>query len=68
MVKPGGVYLHYKGGIYTVIGVGDHTETGEKLVVYAAHGKIWIRPLTMFEDEVEVREGVRVPRFKQVEG
>jgi hypothetical protein len=60
-----GVYIHYKGGVYSVIGVGEHTETGEPLVVYTAQGKIWIRPLSMFTEEVEVR-GVRVPRFQHV--
>ena len=64
MVEPG-VYLHYKGLICSVIGVGEHTETGEPLVVYSEHNKIWIRPLSMFLEEVEV-SGVRVPRFQKV--
>jgi hypothetical protein len=64
MVEPG-VYLHYKGGVYSVIGVGEHTETGEQLVVYTAHSKIWIRPLSMFTEEVEVN-GMKVLRFQHV--
>ena len=29
-----GVYKHYKGGYYQVIGIGQHTETKEILVIY----------------------------------
>ena len=29
-----GVYKHYKGGFYQVLGVGVHTETGQELVIY----------------------------------
>ena len=29
-----GLYKHYKGGYYQVLGVAEHTETGEKVVVY----------------------------------
>lgn len=65
MVEPG-VYVHYKGGVYSVVGVGEHTETGEQLVVYSAQNKIWIRPLSMFTEEVEVGSR-KVPRFSRVE-
>ena len=29
-----GRYRHYKGGEYTVLGIAQHSETGETLVVY----------------------------------
>lgn len=29
-----GIYKHYKGGHYQVLGIGEHTETKEKMVVY----------------------------------
>jgi hypothetical protein len=61
-----GRYRHYKGKEYTVIGVARHSETEEELVVYRKeyddHG-LWVRPLAMFMESVEV-EGRAVPRFE----
>ncbi len=64
-----GKYLHYKNKEYRVIGCATHSETGEELVVYQPlYGErgLWVRPLDMFCEEVEV-EGRMVPRFKWVE-
>jgi hypothetical protein len=66
-IKPG-KYRHYKGKDYEVIGVARHSETLEELVVYKAlyqpEGEnIWIRPLTMFVEEIEI-EGKKMPRFE----
>ena len=48
-----GIYRHYKGGEYKVIGVATHTETDEELVIYVdVHGKLWARPESMFTDWV----------------
>jgi len=61
-----GRYRHYKGKEYTVIGVARHSETEEQLVVYRKeyddHG-LWVRPLHMFVENIEVN-GQLVPRFK----
>ena len=61
-----GRYRHYKGKEYTVIGVARHSETGEELVVYRKeyddHG-LWVRPLAMFMETVEVN-GQAVSRFQ----
>ena len=65
-VEPG-VYIHFKGGVYSVIGTATHSETGEELVVYVAQDKMWVRPLAMFIEEVEAR-GTKVPRFRRIEG
>lgn len=60
-----GLYRHYKGRDYEVIGTARHSETEELLVVYRClygdHG-LWVRPLTMFRETVEVA-GEQVPRF-----
>jgi hypothetical protein len=67
-VKPG-IYEHYKGNRYEVIGVAKHSETLEEMVVYRAlygDGQMWVRPLAMFIEEVEI-DGKRIPRFKFVE-
>lgn len=63
-----GKYKHYKGNEYEVLGVARHSETMEELVVYKAlygDGEMWVRPLGMFNEEVEV-EGKMVPRFEYV--
>lgn len=65
---PIGKYRHYKGKEYEVIGVAKHSETLEELVIYKAlygEGQIWVRPLAMFIEEVEI-EGIKIPRFKYI--
>ena len=65
-----GVYRHYKGNDYEVLDVARHSETEEELVVYRAlYGErgLWVRPLGMFTEEVEV-EGRKVPRFEYLGG
>lgn len=64
-VLPPGLYRHYKGNDYQVIGLARHSETREALVVYRAlYGErgLWVRPLSMFLESVETAGG-RVPRF-----
>ena len=55
-----GLYRHYKGGLYTLICVGRHSETEEWLVTYRseAGGDYWVRPLAMWNELVD-----GVPRF-----
>ncbi|MDX9874255.1 MAG: DUF1653 domain-containing protein [Spongiibacteraceae bacterium] len=63
-----GIYRHYKGPHYQVIGVARHSETEESLVVYRPlYGarELWVRPLEMFTGSVEVG-GETVPRFSWV--
>lgn len=61
-----GIYKHYKGNRYKVIGIAKHSETLEELVVYQQlYGEmgLWVRPLTMFNESVEI-EGKQMPRFE----
>jgi hypothetical protein len=63
-VKPG-IYRHFKGQLYEVLGPARHSETEELYVVYRAlYGAedIWIRPAAMFFGIVE-RDGIVQPRF-----
>lgn len=65
MSLPTGIYRHYKGQQYRVVGVAQHSETEEQLVVYQTlYGAfdLWVRPVSMFFEQVEV-EGVQQPRF-----
>ena len=75
LVEPG-EYLHYKGQCYEVFSVGRHSETEEKFVVYRPlygeafeagdrFGDVWLRPLAMFTEMVEVN-GKTLPRFKKL--
>jgi len=46
-----GIYQHYKGPRYEVLGVVKHSETEEELVMYRAlYGEfgLWVRPVIMF--------------------
>jgi hypothetical protein len=65
-----GIYRHYKGKRYEVLGTARHSETFDVLVVYRALyendlSQLWVRPVTLFTDEVEW-EGKRVQRFVKV--
>lgn len=65
---PQGIYRHYKGSIYQVLHIAQHSETEESLVVYRClYGEygVWIRPLSMFNETVVV-DGKEVPRFELI--
>lgn len=64
-----GIYKHYKGNLYQVIGVGLHTETQETLVFYKAlYGeyRLFARPFAMFTETLTIEEH-EVPRFKFIQ-
>ncbi len=68
-IKEGSDYEHYKGLPYKILGVAQHSETYEELVVYQAQygeKKVWVRPIAMFLDNVNVN-GKNIPRFKFIE-
>jgi hypothetical protein len=62
---PPGLYRHYKGLLYEVVGTARHSESLEPMTLYRAlYGErgLWVRPAAMFNEEVVI-EGVRQPRF-----
>lgn len=68
MIKPG-IYRHYKGKDYQVIGVAKHSETEEDLVVYRArYGAcdLWVRPVEMFCEKIHTG-GKLVSRFEWID-
>lgn len=70
LIKPG-IYRHYKGQEYQVIGSARHSETEETLVLYRplygdeSEREYWVRPIGMFTESVKV-DGRDVPRFAPV--
>jgi hypothetical protein len=68
-----GLYRHFKGNTYLVIGVGRHTESNEVGVVYhradpppeESPPMLFFRPYEMFFDRVE-HDGERIARFARI--
>ena len=64
-----GIYKHYKGNMYELLYIANHSETLEKMVVYKAlygEGEIWVRPASMWDEEIEI-DGKTVKRFELVD-
>lgn len=66
---PAGLYRHYKGGQYRVLGTVRHSETLEPMTLYQAlYGQqgLWVRPASMFAGTVVI-DGVAQPRFARID-
>ena len=64
-----GKYRHFKGNEYMVLGIANHSETMEQMVVYQAlYGKkeLWVRPISMWNEIVD-KDGYHGPRFTYIE-
>ena len=61
-------FVHFKGGLYKMLGIACDSETLEQVVVYQAlygSNKIWVRPLNMFFEKVTLN-GIEIERFKEI--
>jgi hypothetical protein len=65
---PGERWKHYKGGVYEIITLANHSENQESLVVYKSipFGSVYARPLAMWEDECELGR-IKFKRFEVIE-
>lgn len=66
-VKVGGIYKHFKGTLYVVMGIGVHTETEESMIIYKAYkdtdkSTIWIRP---YKDFISKVDKIKYPTIEQ---
>lgn len=64
-----GKYRHFKGNEYMVLGIANHSETLEQMVIYQAlygEKELWVRPVSMWNEIVD-KDGYHGPRFTFIE-
>ena len=62
-----GLYEHFKGDLYLLHCVAQHSEDQSQFVVYqnVRTGRWWLRPRAMWDERV-IRDGYNGPRFKLI--
>ena len=57
----GKIYKHYKGNLYKIITLANHSETLEDMIVYKSvdTGKVWVRPAKMWNETVDSKGTLR---------
>lgn len=63
----GGLWRHYKGGIYRVLHAARDADTGEPVVVYMdiGTGQVYVRPQSVWSEFVTDARGNHGPRFSR---
>ena len=64
-LKINGIYKHFKGDYYILEGIGIHSETKEKYVIYRGlygENEVYLRPYDMFFEKVDRQ---KYPNVKQ---